>query len=80
MNRICKTCNIEVDEKNYLKDRTVCKSCKNKKRRKKKNQQPKIDKINNNKTINQMFRHMKITPMLLLAQETLVKPFICPKC
>ena len=44
MNRICNTCNI--DEKNYLKDRTVCKSCNNKNRRK--NQQPKLDKIINN--------------------------------
>ena len=34
MNRICKTCNIEIDENDYLKDRTVCKSCYNKKRRK----------------------------------------------
>ena len=34
MNRICNTCNIEVDKNNYLKDRTVCKSCYNKNRRK----------------------------------------------
>ena len=54
MNRICNTCNIELDENNYLKDRTVCKSCYNENRRKKKsyttirNQQPKIEKISNN--------------------------------
>ena len=54
MNRICTTCNIKIDEKNYLKDRTVCKSCLNRYRRKNnnntliQNQQPKIDKINNN--------------------------------
>ena len=54
MNRICKTCNIESDENNYLKDRTVCKSCYIKSRKKNKkntliqNQQPEIDKINNN--------------------------------
>ena len=54
MNRICITCDIEIGENNYLKDRTVCKSCYNKSRRKNNNntlfqsQQPKIDKINNN--------------------------------
>ena len=41
MNRICNTCSIEIDDDNYLKDRTVCKSCYNKNRRK--NQQPKSD-------------------------------------
>ena len=34
MNRVSNTCNIEIDENNYLKDRTVCKSCYNKNRRK----------------------------------------------
>ena len=54
MNRICNICRIEIHEKSYLKDRTVCKSCYNKNRRKnnkntsKQNQQPEIDKINNN--------------------------------
>ena len=54
MNRICKTCNIELDENIYSKKRTVCISCHNKNRRKKnintlfRNQQPKIDKINSN--------------------------------
>ena len=55
MNRICNTCNIEIDENNCLKDRTVCKSCYNRNRRK--NQQPKsdvkkktkvVDSLNNN--------------------------------
>ena len=46
MNQICNTCKIGRDEKNYLKDRTVCKSCYNRKRRK--NQHLKIDKISNN--------------------------------
>ena len=34
MNRNCSVCNIKIDEKNYLKDGTVCKSCcdKNKKK------------------------------------------------
>ena len=54
INRICNTCNIELDENNYLKDRTVCKSCYLKNRRKNnnntliQNQQPEIDKINDN--------------------------------
>ena len=53
MNRICNTCNIEIDENNYLKDRTVCKSCYNKNRRKNNNNTlekstTKIDKFNNN--------------------------------
>ena len=54
MNRLCNTCNIERHEDNYLKDRTVCKSCYKKNRRKNnnntqiQNQQPNIDKINNN--------------------------------
>ena len=54
MNRICYTCNKEIAEKNYLKDRTVCKSCYNKNRGKNnnnpliQNQQTKIDKINKN--------------------------------
>ena len=58
MNRICNTCNIEKDGSNYLKDRTDCKKCYNKKRRRNnnnnliQNQQPKIDKINNNKDNN----------------------------
>ena len=54
MNRLYNICNIEIDENIYLKDRTVCKSWYNKNRRKSnkntmmQNQQPKIDKINNN--------------------------------
>ena len=58
MKRICNTCNIEIDEKNYLKDRTVCKSCYNKNRRKNNNntmiqhQQPEIVKINSNNVKN----------------------------
>ena len=57
MNRVCNTCNIEIDEINYMKDRTVCKSCYNKNRGKNnnntiiQNEQPKIDKIKNNNNI-----------------------------
>ena len=60
MNRNCSTCNIKIDENNYLKHRTICKKCHNTNRRKNNNntiikneidttpQQPKIDKIINN--------------------------------
>ena len=54
MNRNCSACNIKIDENNYLKHRTVCKKCHNENRRKNnintttENEQPKIDKINNN--------------------------------
>ena len=54
MNRNCSVCNIKVDKNNYLKDRTVCKSCYNKKRGEieiiTSNQQPKNDHVNNNKS------------------------------
>ena len=50
MNRICNTCNIEIDKNNYLKDRTVCKTCYNKNRRK--NQQPKSDNKKKRKVVN----------------------------
>ena len=61
MNRNCSTCDILIDENNYVKHRTICKKCHNENRRKNNNntiteneiatklQQPKIDKINNNK-------------------------------
>ena len=50
MNRFCNTCDIEIDENKYMKERTVCKSCYNKNRRKnnKQNHQPKIEHVNNN--------------------------------
>ena len=52
------TCNIEIDENNYLKDRTVCKCCYNENRRRNnndtliQNEQPKIDKIIKNNDSN----------------------------
>ena len=55
MNRICNTCNIEIDENNCLKDRSVCKSCYKKNRIKNNlkslihNQQPEMENVNNNK-------------------------------
>ena len=33
-NKFCTACKIKIDENNYKKDRTVCKSCYNKKKRK----------------------------------------------
>ena len=54
MNRNCSACNIKIDENKYLKHRTICKKCHNENRRKNnnntitENEQPKIDKINNN--------------------------------
>ena len=54
MNRNCSACNIKIDENNYLKHRTICKKCHKENRRKNnintitENEQPKIDKINNN--------------------------------
>ena len=57
MNRICNAGNTKIDEKNYLKGKTVCKNRHNKNRRKSndntlmQNQQPKIEKVNNNKNI-----------------------------
>ena len=54
MNRICNICTLEKDANNYMKNRTVCKSCYNENRRKNndftliQNQQPKIDMINSN--------------------------------
>ena len=52
--KFCTACNVKIESNNYLKDRTVCKTCYNLKRRKNnntsviKNQQPKIVKVNNN--------------------------------
>ena len=50
MNRICNTCNIEIDDDNYLNDRTVCKSCYNRNRRK--NHQPKSYDEKKRKVVN----------------------------
>ena len=50
MNRNCSACNILIDINNYKKDRTVCKTCYNKKKRKNitSHQQPNIENVNNN--------------------------------
>ena len=39
MNKNCTVCNMELDVVNYLKHRTVCKTCYNKNRRKNNNNQ-----------------------------------------
>ena len=48
-------CKIKIDENNYKKDRTVCKSCYNKKKRKNQNKtsihETKITNVNNKKNI-----------------------------
>ena len=60
MNRNCSICNIEINENNYLKHKTVRKSCYNKNRRKNIKiekdihttpQQQKIDNVNNKNNI-----------------------------
>ena len=65
MNRNCSICYITIDENNYLKHRTICKKCDIENRRKNNNntiteneivtksQQAKINKINNNVSINE---------------------------
>ena len=74
MNRNCSICNIKIDEYNYLKHKTVCKSCYNKNRRKNIKiekeihttpQQQKIDNVNNENNIVSKFenhRHVVIGP------------------
>ena len=50
MNGNCSACNIIIDINIYKKDRTVCKSCYNKKKRKNNNiiLTPNIENVNNN--------------------------------
>ena len=68
MNRNCSICNIKIDKNNYLKHKTVCKSCYNKNRRKNikiekeihtKPQQQKIDNVNdpNNNIVSKYENH-----------------------
>ena len=84
MNRNCSVRNIKIDKRNYLKDRTVCKSCYKKNRRKPEimtsHQQPKIENVNNNKNnVNNpsVPTNENFDQMLLLVQETLVKLITC---
>ena len=66
MNRSCSICNIKIDENNYLKHKTVCKSCYNKNRREHTTTekeihtmpfQPKIDNVKNKNTIVSKFEN-----------------------
>ena len=53
MNRFCKACNIKKDKNSYLRERTVCKNCYNRKDQKSNNNNTLIPnqetKIENNK-------------------------------
>ena len=74
MNRNCSICNIKIDENNYLKHKTVCRSCYNKNRRKNIKiekaihttpQQQRIDNVNNKNNIVSKYenhRHVVIGP------------------
>ena len=46
-NKNCTVCNLKLDIVNYLKNRTVCKTCYNKNRRKKQ-QKSKFKSVDNN--------------------------------
>ena len=52
-NKFCSECKIKIDENNYKKDRTVCKSCYNKNKRKNQNNtsihETKIANVNSKK-------------------------------
>ena len=84
MNRNFSACIIKIDENNYLKHKTVCKSCYNK-TEEKTSQSKKFFILhpNNQKsimlTIKIMFHNLKIMPMLLLVRETWEKPIKCSK-
>ena len=75
MNRICNTCNIEIDENNYLKDITVCKICYNNFRGKIKNQQPKIDKTNINYDNNPNVSTDETHAYVVIGQRNVCKTF-----
>ena len=74
MNRNCSICNIKIDEKNYLKHKTVCRSWYNKNRKKNIKiekeihitpQQQNIDNVNNKNNIVSKYenhRHVVIGP------------------
>ena len=73
-NKFCSACKIKIDENNYKKDRTVCKSCYNKKKRKNENntlptnkintsyQHPDIENVNNKVSKFENHRHVVIGP------------------
>ena len=70
-----------IDENNFLKLKTVCKSCYNKNRRKNTSIEKKL--IKSTTTMFQLMRNMQIMRImlvLLLGHETLVRHTICLKC
>ena len=54
-NKNCSACNIKLDINNYMKDRTVCKDCYNKKK-------SDIEKVNNKVSEFENHRHVIIGP------------------
>ena len=86
MSSICNTCNIEIDENNYFKHRTVCKGCYNENRGKNnnntitQNQQPKIDKINNkNDNTLSVSAYENHAHVVIGKKKRLARLFICSK-
>ena len=73
-NKFCTVCKIKIDDCNYKKDRTVCKSCYNKKKRKNEyntlptnkintsHQQPDIENVDKNVLKIENHRHVVIGP------------------
>ena len=73
-NKFCTVCKIKIDKCNYKKDRTVCKSCYNKKKRKNEyntlptnkintsHQQPDIENVDKNVLKIENHRHVVIGP------------------
>ena len=73
-NKFCTVCKIKKDENNYKKDRTVCKSCYNKKKRRNEyitlptnkintsHQQPDIENVNKKVSKFENHRHVVIGP------------------
>ena len=63
-NKFCSVCKIEIDENNYKKDRTVCKSCYNKKKRKKQYNtsihETKVPNVNNKKNVLTLENHRHV--------------------
>ena len=73
-NKFCSACKIKIDENNYKKDGTVCKSCYNKKKRKNEYntlptnkintsyQHPDIENVNDKVSKFENHRHVVIGP------------------
>ena len=86
MNRICNSCNIEIEENNYLKDRTVFKNCYNKEKRKNnnnntliQNQQPKSDDKKEGKVVDSVNKRTLIIGLSKCGQTYLIIHFLLQK-